>query len=132
MSDIPPHCPYKAGDRVQMHGHPGYHVHHGRHLSALDVSGFRGTVEGYVGATILTGTRDDGQPWAEDWGSLHPDLTRCGDARCGCCPHPNGRCQPAEADADRARQAAKAMAEWWRTGIRPARPEPVGQLALFG
>ncbi|RCG27192.1 hypothetical protein DQ384_26085 [Sphaerisporangium album] len=134
MSEIPRHCPYKAGDRVQMHGYSGEHVHRGGHLNDHAVTGFRGVVEGYIGATILTGTTDDGRPWAEYWGSLDPDGTPCSSAAlCSCCPHPgrrmvngrvhSGRCRPAEASADRARAAARAHAEWWRTGVRPSGPQ---------
>lgn len=136
MSEIPAHCPYKAGDRVQMHGYPGHHVHRGHHLNDRNVTGFRGAVEGYLGGTILTGTTDDGRPWAEEWGSLDPDLTPCGtDGSCGCCPHPGrmwindrvraGKCQPQQADAERARQAARDMSAWWHDPARrrPA-PEP--------
>jgi hypothetical protein len=129
MSEIPKHCPYKAGDRVQMHGFSGYHVNGGQHLNNNAVSGFRGVVEGFVGGTTLTGRTDDGRAWAECWGHLDPDLTLCHDNRCGCCPHPgrrmlngrlqSGRCQPDQASAERARQAAQAHAGWWRTGVWP-------------
>jgi hypothetical protein len=69
VSPIPEHSPYKAGDRVQMHGYPGYPGSprdHGR-------TGFRGVVRAFIGATILTGTTDEGRPWAEYWGALSPD-----------------------------------------------------------
>lgn len=141
MSPIPPHCPYRPGDRVQMHGFTGYHVHHGRHLDDAAVTGFRGVVEGYIGGTILIGTTDDGRPWTEDWGGLDPDGTPCHDARCSCCPHPpgkrlvNGRmhtgtCHPAQASRDRAQAAAREHAAWWRAG-RPAAPIPaIEQLGI--
>lgn len=144
MSAIPAHCPYQQGDRVQMHGFPGYHAHDGQHLNDYDVSGFRGTVEGYIGATILTGHTDGGRAWAEEWGHLDPDGTRCHDARCGCCPHPGGVCQPQHANPDRARQAARDMAAWLHAGgphprLLAARrdlaefgpPVQYGQLTLF-
>lgn len=139
MSEIPEHCPYKAGDRVQMHGFAGYHVHQGHHIDDHDVTGFRGVVEGYLGGTILTGTTDDGRTWAQYWGRLDPDGTPCGTdgARCGCCPHPGrgwigdrvrfGTCQPLQADAERARQAARGMHAWWhdpaRWQTKPQSPE---------
>lgn len=126
MSEIPAHCPYKAGDRVQMHGYTGHHVHQGHPLNDHAVTGFRGVVEGHLGGTILTGRTDDGRWWAQEWGGLDPDLTPCGtDGRCGCCPHPGrkvvngrhiaGRCQPDQADPERATRAAQEHAQWWRT-----------------
>lgn len=84
MSPIPAHCPYKAGDRVQMHGYPGYNGGPRDHRRI----GFRGVVEGYVGATILTGTTDDGEPWTEFWGSLDPDGQPVDIwDHCACCRH---------------------------------------------
>ncbi len=84
MSPIPAHCPYKAGDRVQMHGYPGGMPGHGQ-------TGFRGVVEGYLGGTILTGTTDDGQRWAEHWGGLDPDGTPNKSAASCTCHAPAGQ-----------------------------------------
>lgn len=130
MSAIPAHCPYRSGDRVQMHGFPGYHAARHQAITDRDVIGFRGVVTGYIGGTVLVGQTDDGRGWAEEWGGLDRDGTRCHDSRCGCCPHVNGRCQPELADPARAQRAAADMAEWLRTGVRPIR-EQYGQLDLF-
>lgn len=84
---IPPRCPYKAGDRVQMHGYAG----RGRlHPTDLRVTGFRGVVEGTMGATILVGIADTGREWSEHWGWLSPDGTLPGDRfiPCTCCLPP--------------------------------------------
>jgi hypothetical protein len=82
MSAIPAHCPYQAGDRVQMHGYVGYGPGHRR-------TGFRGVVTGYLGATLLRGVTDDGTEWAEYWGALLPDGTPNQSATpCSCCPRP--------------------------------------------
>jgi hypothetical protein len=80
---IPARCPYKAGDRVQVHGYPGG-------FTELDRTGWRGTVEGYLGATILTAFTDDGREWAGSWGSLDREGTPPHDRvlRCTCCPCP--------------------------------------------
>lgn len=77
---IPARCPYKAGDRVQVHGYPG-----GRY--ERDRTGWRGTVEGTMGATILTGIDDDGRDWGEYWGHLDPEGTpNRSVVPCTCCP----------------------------------------------
>jgi hypothetical protein len=83
MSPIPARCPFKAGDRVQMHGYPGAKCAPRDHAR----TGFRGVVEGCIGGTILTGTTDAGRPWAEQWGHLDPDGTpNRSAAQCNCCP----------------------------------------------
>jgi hypothetical protein len=83
VSPIPDRSPFKAGDRVQMHGYPGYPGSPNDH----GYTGFRGAVKGYIGATILTGTTDNGKPWAEYWGALQregePNRSAC---LCTCCP----------------------------------------------
>lgn len=144
MSEIPKHCPYKAGDRVQLHGYAGAHVHSGQSLKDHDVIGFRGVVEGYVGGTILTGTTDGGREWVQEWGGLSRDLTPCGrDGRCACCPHPGramingclhfGKCQPEQSSAARARQNALEMADWWRNRAgRPRSEDPVERAHALG
>jgi hypothetical protein len=82
---IPARCPYKAGDRVQVHSYPG-----NPRMGVSPASGFRGVVEGYLGDTILTGITDEGQPWAEHWGALDRDGMPPADRWmwCTCCPRP--------------------------------------------
>lgn len=63
---ISAHCPYKAGDAVQLHGYGGEQPGHRR-------TGFRGWVVATVGGTILTGITTDGEEWWEEWGRLNPD-----------------------------------------------------------
>jgi hypothetical protein len=66
-SRLPAHCPYRAGDRVVMTASPrAAHYHPRDHVK----TGFRGTVEGAIGATLLIGLCDDGQEWCQSWGSL--------------------------------------------------------------
>lgn len=85
MSPIPAHCPCRAGDRVQLHGFPGCPPGSQR-------TGFRGVVRAYHGGTILSGATDDGGPWVEEWGALHPeghDVAKVTDGyRCTCCAPP--------------------------------------------
>jgi hypothetical protein len=79
VSAVPARSPYQAGDRVQMHGYPGG-------MTSRDRTGFGGVVEGSLGATILYGTTDDGQQWAEYWGALVPDgAPNPSAASCTCC-----------------------------------------------
>lgn len=89
LGDIPNHCPYQAGDRVQCHGHPG---------SAYQMrrDGWRGIVLGHLGAQLLEGITDDGRPWVESWGALTPDgVPERGAVACTCCPHrPVRRARP--------------------------------------
>ncbi|MEU7822965.1 hypothetical protein [Catellatospora sp. NPDC049133] len=59
---VPERSPYKAGDRIQLHGYPA--------LNGLQRTGFVGTVHGYLGSTLLTGLTDSGEMWAESWGVL--------------------------------------------------------------
>lgn len=65
--EVPARSPYKAGDRVQLHGYSG-HPEEGHRRT-----GFRGWVVGCVGATLLTGITTTGEEWWEYWGDLHPD-----------------------------------------------------------
>ncbi len=88
MSAVPAHCPYKAGDRVRLHGYPGY-------AEPWLRRGFRGVVEDCLGGTILAGTTDDGELWMERWGSLLPDGTPS-DGRCTCCPRPSHLVAPVQ------------------------------------
>lgn len=66
-SPVPPHCPYKSGDAIQLHGYIGGFP------PGLRQTGFRGWVVATVGATILTGITTDGQEWWEEWGALRSD-----------------------------------------------------------
>jgi hypothetical protein len=83
LGPVPSHSPYQAGDWVRCHGYPGA-------LPGPRRWGWRGFVLGSMGSTLLRGLTDDGQPWAEHWGSLLPDRTPSppGGASCTCCPHP--------------------------------------------
>lgn len=58
---LSPHCPYKPGAAVKLHGRSGEQPGHRR-------TGFRG----WVVATILTGITETGQEWWEEWGRLEP------------------------------------------------------------
>ncbi len=82
VSRIPDRSPYSHGDRVQLHGYEGNPPGHGH-------TGFRGTVTGSLGSTILRGLTDRGEEWAESWGALVPDGTPSeGWVFCSCCPRP--------------------------------------------
>lgn len=67
-----------------MRGYPGLPPGHRR-------DGFTGTVQ-HIGSTILTGTTDDGRPWSETPGALHPeqhDIAAATDGyRCTCHTRP--------------------------------------------
>ena len=75
----------QAGSRVQVHG---YGPRRGG-LSDVEVTGFRGTVEGCIGP-CLTGITDDGREWILEPGVLQdegkPPRDRC--VPCTCCPQP--------------------------------------------
>lgn len=63
---IPARCPYKAGDRVIFRGSPrASHYHPQDHVR----TGFRGVVEGAIGASLI-GMADDGRPWCQAWTAL--------------------------------------------------------------
>jgi hypothetical protein len=80
MSEIPDRSPFRAGDRVQMHGYGGS-------PPGLGQTGFRGVVDGSLGGTILRGTTDTGHAWTESWGHIAPDGTpNLSAAPCTCCP----------------------------------------------
>ncbi|MFC1428545.1 hypothetical protein ACEZCY_35825 [Streptacidiphilus sp. N1-12] len=64
--ELPPHCPYRPGDAVQLHGYAG-------EAAGPRRTGFRGWVAATVGATILTGITTDGTEWWEEWGLLRRD-----------------------------------------------------------
>jgi len=86
MSAIPAHCPYRIGDRVQLHGFIGYPPGPRR-------TGFVGEVEGYMGSSILSVLCDDGHVWCERWGALTREgerdpVTRTWPFACTCCPDP--------------------------------------------
>jgi hypothetical protein len=112
MSAVPARSPYQAGDRVQMHGYPGG-------MTSRDRTGFRGVVEASLGATILRGTTDDGQPWAEYWGALVPDGTPNDSAApCTCCPAGKPRqARPLASAASCASRPALPLA-WDTAGAR--------------
>lgn len=65
-SALRPHCPYKSGDAVRLHGFAG-------EADGLRRTGFRGWVVATVRGTILTGITTSGEEWWEEWGRLEPD-----------------------------------------------------------
>jgi hypothetical protein len=67
---IPARCPYQAGTRVVLEASPGMRD---RHPDDPERTGFRGVVEGTIGAHLLIGLRDDGREWCEQWGGLQPE-----------------------------------------------------------
>jgi hypothetical protein len=86
VSDVPvpgpigPRCRFEAGDRVQLHGFPGYPAGQRR-------DGFRGKVLGGFGALELWVLTDDGRYLAERAAWLVPDGEReQTDLQCTCCP----------------------------------------------
>jgi hypothetical protein len=62
---VPPHCPFRFGDRIHLAGHPQAFP------PGLRQTGFTGWVLGTIGATILVGITTTGRDWAEYWGNLH-------------------------------------------------------------
>lgn len=84
VSPTPKHCPYKAGDRVTLHGYASHPSGHRR-------TGFTGVVECWRGGTWLHGHTDDGDPWDEHWGWLEPEnhniAKATDDYRCTCHAH---------------------------------------------
>ncbi|MGI5245071.1 hypothetical protein [Dactylosporangium sp. CA-139066] len=76
---VPPKSPYQAGDRVQLHGYPGYPPGPRR-------AGWVGTVTGGFGTNALYVRTDDGHDAVENWSDLtpvgQPERTA---ARCTCC-----------------------------------------------
>lgn len=64
---IPARCPYKPGDRVFMPACPNARGYHPRDMIR---TGFRGVVEGTIGAHLLIGLADDGREWCQSWGGL--------------------------------------------------------------
>jgi hypothetical protein len=105
VSEFPPHSPFRRGERVQLHGFPGYHLHHAHALTDLSVIGFRGTVAAYLGGTVLTVTTDTGRTWVGHWDDLSPEGTPCRGDECGCCT--TSRPPPAGAGAVPSRPAPR-------------------------
>lgn len=95
---VPPHCPFKSGDGVQLHGYSGGFP------PGLRQTGFRGWVVATLGATLLTGITRDGREWAEYWGVLDPDgrpVRLWGE--CTCCRQERRELLRAHYDKQRAR-----------------------------
>lgn len=84
LGRIPEKSRFRAGDRVRLHGYPGYPYSNQRH-------GFVGIVLGSPGADLLEGITDDGRPWVEQRGWLEPadkPVPPATSSLCTCCPHP--------------------------------------------
>jgi hypothetical protein len=89
VSAIADRSPFKAGERVQMHGYPGA-------IYELQRTGFVGTVEDCLGGRYLRGHTDDDREFCEPWSALVREGKPANDRRtlcCTCCPcqhyHPN-------------------------------------------
>lgn len=95
---LPARCPFRPGDWVQMHGHPGPTG------DPFARYGFRGYVLGGMGSSILRGITDDGREWFAHSGHLVADGKGDGSAvGCTCCPDP----RYVRLAAESAREAAR-------------------------
>jgi hypothetical protein len=83
LGRLPAGCPYRVGDWVRMHAHPGAHY-------TMERQGMRGFVLGGMGAHLLYGLTDDGRPWVTSYGGLVRDgEPNDSVVTCTCCPRPD-------------------------------------------